>query len=148
MSGGTTSAGRVRTGQPIVGTAVPRSTLPPTVIVPPPPVYWTYGAWPAIGVGWYASPFWSVYSGGGSAAYGAADPTGGLRLQIDQKDAQVFVDGDFAGTVDEVDGRFHHLNLPPGPHHIEVRAPGYRPLELDVDIQPRHTIDYRGALLR
>jgi hypothetical protein len=127
---------------------VQRSTLPPNVIAPPPSIYPAYGVLPTFSFGWYASPFWSVYGGGMAASYGANDPTGGLRLQIDQKDAQVFVDGDFAGLVDDLDGRFHHLNLPPGPHHIEVRAPGYQPLALDVDIEPRHTIVYRGALPR
>lgn len=130
-----------------MGTAVPRSTLPPTVILPPPPIHPVYGFWPSFSFAWYASPFWSVYGGGTAGSYDDA-PTGGLRLQIDRQDAQVFVDGDFAGLVDDVNGRFHHLRLPPGPHHVEIRAPGYQPLELDVNVEPRHTIDYRGALVR
>jgi hypothetical protein len=60
----------------------------------------------------------------------------------------VFVDGYYAGVVDEFDGHFQHLNLIPGPHHLEISAPGYQPLVIDVAIQPHHKIDYRGALMR
>jgi len=45
-----------------------------------------------------------------------------------------------------MDGRFHHLNLAPGPHHVEVRAPGYEHLPSDIIIQSHHTMQYLGAL--
>lgn len=119
------------------------------VIVPPPRIYPPYGYWPFYGVGFYASPFWSVYGYGGGTfeSYDESGPTGGLRLQIEPQEAEVFVDGYFAGLVNEINGRFNHLNLAPGPHHIEVRAPGYETLEVDVNIEPHHTIHYRGALV-
>ena len=112
-------------------------------------------------------PFWSGYSYGyrGSYAYGltgtypgysaygyapdpfdARGPRGGLRLRIQPKDAEVFVDGYYAGIVDEFDGHFQHLDLVPGPHHVEVYAPGYEPLKFDVNIQPHHTTQYEGRL--
>jgi hypothetical protein len=110
-------------------------------------------------------PFWSGYSYGyrGSYAYGltgtypgysaygsapdpfdARGPRGGLRLRIQPKDAEVFVDGYYAGVVDEFDGHFQPLDLVPGPHHVEVYAPGYEPLKFDVNIQPHHTTKYQG----
>ena len=75
-------------------------------------------------------------------------PTGALRLQIDPDFAQVFVDGYFAGSVNEFDGVFHHLKLRVGLHHVEVRAPEYETLVIDLSIQPRHTTVYRGVLRR
>jgi len=60
----------------------------------------------------------------------------------------VFVDGYYAGIVDDFNGHFQRLKLTPGPHHIAVRAPGYETLEFDVDIQPHHTTEYHGALTR
>jgi hypothetical protein len=74
-------------------------------------------------------------------------PTGGLRLKIQPKEAQVYVDGFYAGVVDDFNGRFQHLDLAPGPHRIEVRAPGRQLLEFSVTIQAHHTIEYQGTLL-
>jgi PEGA domain-containing protein len=75
-----------------------------------------------------------------------AGATGGLRLKITPKDAEVFVDGGYVGLVDDFDGVFHHLNLTAGPHHIDVHAPGYDAFGLDVIIQPHHTTEYQGGL--
>ena len=75
-------------------------------------------------------------------------PTGGLRLKVDPKDAAVYVDGYYAGIVDDFDGRFQHLDLIPGPHRVEVIASGYDSLVFDIDIRPHHTTEYRGQLSR
>jgi len=50
--------------------------------------------------------------------------------------------------VDDFDGVFQHLRIEAGPHHIEVRADGYEPLELDVQIQRGRQITYSGDLKR
>lgn len=78
--------------------------------------------------------------------FATSGPWGGLRLQMGPCDAQVFVDGYYAGVVDDFDGPFQHVNLRPGPHHIEIRAFGFDPLGFDVYIVERHTTSYRGAL--
>ena len=41
-------------------------------------------------------------------------PTGELRLQVRPRDAQVFIDGSYAGTVDDFDGTFQSLRLEEG----------------------------------
>jgi hypothetical protein len=77
------------------------------------------------------------------------DEGGRLRLKIQPKEAQVFVDWYYyAGIVDDFNGRFQHLDLRPGPHHIEVRAHGYENLEFDITIEPHRTVEYRGALVK
>ncbi len=65
---------------------------------------------------------------------------GGVRLKIRPRDAQVFVDGYYAGRVDDFDGTFQSLRLEAGGHKIEVRMPGFEDLELDVHVQPGRTI--------
>ena len=52
--------------------------------------------------------------------FDARGPTGGLRLRVEPKDAQVFVDGYYAGVVDEFDGHSSIWIWPPG--HITSRC--------------------------
>ena len=73
---------------------------------------------------------------------------GELRLKIRPREAQVFVDGYYAGIVDDFDGFFQRLHLEIGPHRIEVRAPGYETLTFDVQIRFDHTTKYEGDLRR
>ena len=96
--------------------------------------YAAYGAYgyPDAGYGYY-----SIIPG---RAYGA------VRIVDAPPDAQVFVDGNYAGVVDDYDGVFQHLNLEAGSHHIEIEAEGYPPLGFDVRVEPGQTITYRANL--
>jgi hypothetical protein len=69
-----------------------------------------------------------------------------VRIDLPQRDAEVYVDGYFAGIVDDYDGAFQQLNLEAGPHRIEVRAPGFTPISFEVNIAPGRTITYRTQL--
>jgi hypothetical protein len=71
---------------------------------------------------------------------------GGVRIDLPQRDAQVFVGGYFVGVVDDFDGVFQQLNLEPGPHRIEVRAPEYEAIAFDVRVEPGRTITYRASM--
>jgi hypothetical protein len=75
------------------------------------------------------------------------DDSGKLRLHIEPKNAQVYVDGYYAGVVDYFDGHFQHLSLMPSRHHVEIVAPGYQPFTFDVLIKRHHKTTYRGVLL-
>jgi PEGA domain len=92
------------------------------------------------GYGYYGYPYGYPYG-----AYGAA--YGGVRIQGAPKDAQVFADGYYVGIVDDFDGAFQHMNLQAGPHRIEVRLEGYRPIAFEVNVQPGQTINYRAGNL-
>jgi len=72
--------------------------------------------------------------------------TGGLRLKVRPRDAQVFVNGFYAGIVDDFDGLFQSLRLAPGGYKLEVRMPGYEPFTLDVHIQPDRTMTVKDTL--
>ncbi len=80
------------------------------------------------------------------AGYDGQPPAfGGVRLRVEPRSAQVFVDGYFVGTVDDFDsGR--GLPLESGPQSIEIKAEGYESLQLKVRILPDETITYEGDL--
>ena len=82
------------------------------------------------------------------SGYGYGYPAGELRLQVRPRHADVYVDGYYAGQVDDFDGVFQSLELEAGPYTIEIVAPGYEPLDFDVRIQPGRKISYRGDLRR
>jgi hypothetical protein len=74
-------------------------------------------------------------------------PTGELRLQVRPHNAQVFIDGAYAGTVDEFDGTFQSLRLEEGEYQVEIVLPGFEPLTFDVMIVPGEKVTYKGDLL-
>jgi hypothetical protein len=104
--------------------------------------FWPWGAWLPV-------PLYSGY--GEPGAYASpleGAPVGGLQLDIDPRRAQVFVDGTYAGVVEEFSGYYHHLELSAGPHDISVVASGYEPLSFHVIISPGATMTQRASLSR
>jgi hypothetical protein len=71
---------------------------------------------------------------------------GGVALEMTPYDADVFVDGTYAGRVEDFDGTTQPLTLSAGMHEIEVQAEGYEPMRVSVQIQPGQIIPYRGDL--
>jgi hypothetical protein len=59
-------------------------------------------------------------------------------MMVDTKDAEVFVDGHYAGIVDDFDGTFQKLYLEPGEHVIELRLEGRRTFTQRILISPGH----------
>jgi hypothetical protein len=106
-----------------------------------------YGA-----LGWgYYDPFWyggdPRYGYYGGSGYNNDYDFGRLRLDVRPRDAQVYIDGDYVGRVDDFDGRLQGLTLETGGYSVEVVAPGFEPLTFDVRITPGRTTTYRGDLL-
>lgn len=64
---------------------------------------------------------------------------GALRLKVSPKQAEVYVDGYYAGIVDDYDGLFQKLYVHPGEHEIEIRFEGYRPYRQRVFVNPSST---------
>jgi hypothetical protein len=131
--------------------------------------------WGGFGYGSYYDPFWSGYggysgygygygSGYGSGygyggdygrGYGWGTPsgfgspqgaTGGIRLKVKPAQATVYVDGYYAGRVDDFDGMFQKLRLEAGPHRIEISAPGLKSIAFDVNIRAGENINFQGEL--
>ena len=105
-----------------------------------------YGAYGSYGA--YGAPYahHAPYAPYAQYAPGYGYDMGGLRLQIRPRDAQVFVDGYYAGLVDDFDGTFQQLRLEAGGHKIEIRMPGFEDLEMDVHVQPGRTISLHEDL--
>jgi hypothetical protein len=62
-----------------------------------------------------------------------------LRVFVPPSDAQVYVDGYYAGSAGALD-------LAPGSRQIEVRALSYEALRFKVKVEPNQTITYRGDM--
>jgi len=104
----------------------------------PVPYAWRYSD--PIYVYGYRAPRAPVYITPGLSYYG------GVALEMSPYDADVFVDGTYAGKVAEFDGTTQPLTLVAGTHRIEVQALGYAPLVFDVVVEGGQVIPYRGDL--
>ena len=106
-----------------------------------------YGAF-GIGYFYYDPYVWAPrwYFNGYNYGYGHGYPVGELRLQVRPRDAEVYVDGYFAGLVDDFDGVFQSLRLEEGTYRIEIVAPGYLPIDFDVRIHGGRKITYKGDM--
>jgi hypothetical protein len=107
--------------------AVPRRVQPRPVVVVRPvyrvPFYRAgfYRPWYAYQWGPYGYP----YPPYGYGYYRDALTTS-LKLEITPREAEVYVDGYFAGHVDDFDGIFQRLRLRPGEHELVIYLEGYR----------------------
>ena len=98
------------------------------------PFFWGYP-------GWYPYGFYAPVYGAG---YGR--PTGSARLQVTPKQAEVYVDGYLAGTVDDFDGFLQRLDVPAGEHELTLYLPGYRTIHQNVLFRPGDTVKITTAM--
>jgi hypothetical protein len=94
--------------------------------------------YPPYAYGWNSAfyPYWGYWDGyyygyyGWPAPYGPihvyGDDVGSIRVQVHPKDAEVYVDGYYAGVVDDFDGFFQRLNVKAGRHEITLKLEGYK----------------------
>jgi len=75
-----------------------------------------------------------------TAQPGGAQAYGGVQIKNAPHDGQVYVDGRYAGIVDDFDGDNKHLNLTAGMHQVEIRVNGQQPMSFDVNVPPNQTI--------
>ncbi|HEY1754124.1 MAG TPA: PEGA domain-containing protein [Bryobacteraceae bacterium] len=89
--------------------------------------------------GWY-SPFWGAYWGPGP--YYGYPNSGEVKLDTKVKDAQVFINGSYAGTTKE--NKTMHLR--PGNYNIEIREGGQTPFSEQVYVAAGKTIHLQPEL--
>jgi hypothetical protein len=101
---------------------------------------------------YYADPFWYGYPYGYAwypyqfgpyppyRGYYRLDPGSAVRLEVTPKEAEVYVDGYYAGVVDDYDGVFQRLPIEPGNHEITMSRDGYRTVHQTVYVAPRSTL--------
>ena len=85
--------------------------------------YYPYAGY-GLGFGYY--PYFGGWNYPSYGYGGYYDPRGALRLEVKPDKAKVYVDGSYAGIVDDFDGRFQRLYLPPGRHRITVKLEGFK----------------------
>jgi hypothetical protein len=107
------------------------------------PGYAYYHPWAwSFGFGYsYPTYVWNYYPYG--YGYGAPYPgyayypvAGEIRAEVKPNNAKVYVNGDYAGVVDDYDGWWQRLKVAPGKWRIVFRAPGYTPYVVDMRIVP------------
>ena len=102
------------------------------------PFYYRHYYRPGLYVGAYPSVAYVPY-GTHASSQGYYAGSGAIRMLVDAKEAQVFVDGYYAGIVDDFDGTFQKLYLQPGEHTIELRLEGHRTFTQRILVSPSHT---------
>lgn len=75
-----------------------------------------------------------------------AAPESSLRISVKPKEASVFVDGYFAGKVEDFDGTFQRLHVDPGQHELVIFLQGYRSLKQKLYLSPNATRKIEGEL--
>jgi hypothetical protein len=104
--------------------------------------------------GFYGSPFYDPFFGpygwgtyGYPYGYRYYSDIADVRVQATPKDAEVFVDGYYAGIVDSFDGAFQRLNVRPGGHEFVLYREGYRPIHQTVYVQPGASFTLRHTMV-
>ena len=78
--------------------------------------------------------------------YGAYQAESSLHLEVKPKEAEVFVDGYYAGIVDDYDGTFQRLRVVSGTHRISIYLPGYHTIQRDLYLEPNQTTKIRETM--
>jgi hypothetical protein len=115
------------------------------------PYYGSRGSYVFVG-GYFYDPFYGPYPWWPRSAYGwgyypVFDYRAEVRIQATPKDAAVYVDGFYAGVVDDFDGTFQRLPLTPGGHRIELFMEGFRTIRKNLYLQPGSTIKMHETLV-
>jgi hypothetical protein len=91
-----------------------------------------------------------IYPPAGSTGQIGVNPTptsyGGISLEISPPEAEVWVDGGYAGRAGDFGPQRQPLTLAPGVHRIELRAPGFVTSLFDVTVTPGYVMPYQGTL--
>lgn len=93
------------------------------------------------GPGWGYSPYWGAYPYP-YGYYGYAPATGAVKFDTKVKDAEVYINGAYAGTI----GKLKTMNLRPGSYHIEVRESGQTAFDKKVYIAAGKTLHLNPEL--
>lgn len=107
------------------------------------PSLWYYDQWGPWGP-------WGPYGPGPYRPYPYRYPgdqfASALKFDVDQKDAEVYIDGGLAGEIDDFDGIFQSLRLRPGTHEVVVYKQGFRSYRDSVYFEPYQTRKLRFDL--
>lgn len=113
--------------------------------------YPVYG-YPLYGYPYFYNPFWWGYPLWSYPAYPYPYypypyyPGADLRIQVQPKQAEVYVDGYLVGTVDNFDGTFQRLQMPLGEHEVTLYSPTYRSISQRMLFRPGETYKIKTVM--
>ena len=121
--------------------------------------HYGHGYYPYYPYGFYGGFYWGspYYYGGYYPYYGAPYGPGpgyaygygsSVRLIVKPEATKVYVDGYYAGVVDDFDGIFQHLNLPPGRHEVSLKLDGFRTHRFRVYVPVDQTLKIHYEMAR
>jgi hypothetical protein len=96
------------------------------------PIFGPYPWWPRAGY-----PYWY---------FPRYDERAYIRMKVTPDDAAVYVDGFFAGVVDDFDGVFDGLPLTPGGHTLVFYLEGFRTLRRNLYVPPGASFSVREVM--
>jgi len=119
---------------------------------PRPPVPTVRGQVVFIG-GYFYDPFFGPYPWWPRPAYPfwyfpVYDHRAEVRIDCREKGAAVYVDGFYAGIVDDFDHFFQRLPLPPGGHRITLYLEGFETADYSVYLRPGSTFTVHHVMMR
>ncbi len=100
----------------------------------------------------FGSPYRYAFPGpsyGYDYGYSRARPGiayGGISFGISPGDAEVYVDGDYVGIVQDFGYGAQPMTLVAGMHRIELDRRGYEPMAFDVDVVPGQVTPFNGVM--
>ena len=92
----------------------------------------------------FYDPFWPPYYAPWVYPYAGGRPASEIRVQVEPKQAEVFVDGYYAGLVSDV-GR---LRVTPGGHVVSLYLEGYRTISENIYARPDSTFKLHENMAR
>ena len=101
-----------------------------------------------LGVGATASAQIVVGGGYPYPAYRYAAPDAAMKFDVKPKETMIYVDGFYAGIVDDFDGAFQRLRTAPGGHQLTLYLEGYRTYSERVYLSPDNTFKMRHRMER
>jgi PEGA domain-containing protein len=118
----------------------------------PPAPHWAVRGQVVFVGGYFYDPFYGPYPWWPRTAYPwyfpAFENRADVRIIATPKEAAVYVDGFYAGIVDDFDGFFQALPLLAGGHQIELFLEGYRTVHDNVYLRPGSTLKLTHTMER
>jgi len=106
--------------------------------------YWLYDPWFGFDNQYPWGPY--AYPSPYPYRYYNVDSGAAMRIEVTPHEAEVYVDGYYAGIVDDFDGTFQRLRARPGPHEIVLYRDGYRTVHQKLYLTPKNTIKVKYAM--
>jgi hypothetical protein len=96
----------------------------------------------------FYDPFWGSWYPYSYAYPYTLRPEADIRTEVTPKEAEVYVDGYYAGHANDFDGVFKRLHVAPGGHSITLHLPGFRTVTENVYARPDSTFKMNTTMER